>query len=65
MAFDTDEFCSEAETFFEHESHKKYVEATLPNKGDSVEDICRKGFAQFERNFEKLYSELSSDETAI
>jgi hypothetical protein len=37
---------------------RKHVSSTLPNKGKNVEEICARGFARFDRDFDSLYKEL-------
>lgn len=54
MTWDIDEFVKVTEAIFALETHTMFVESTLPNSGDTLDDICNKGLEQLERNGEKL-----------
>ena len=54
MTWDIDEFIRETEAIFLNETHSKYIETKLPNKGDALDDICNRGLKQLDRNGENL-----------
>jgi len=61
MTWDIEAFIKEAESAFDQAPHNQYVESSLPNKGDSLDEICNKGFAQLQKNGDKLLGGMLED----
>lgn len=61
MAWDIDNFIKETEAVFESDVHNKFVGETLPNSGNTLDDICKRGYEQLCRNAEKLCAGLMGD----
>lgn len=51
---DPDPLLEEALKLIEDPDLRSHVSKTLPNKGQDARDICARGFARFERDFEGL-----------
>jgi hypothetical protein len=54
MSFDIEKFCNEVEQIFEHDVHKKYFDAKLPNSGGDIEEVCRIGLDMLMKNTDTL-----------
>nr|VFK27221.1 MAG: hypothetical protein BECKMB1821G_GA0114241_102616 [Candidatus Kentron sp. MB]VFK31051.1 MAG: hypothetical protein BECKMB1821I_GA0114274_102017 [Candidatus Kentron sp. MB]VFK75499.1 MAG: hypothetical protein BECKMB1821H_GA0114242_102416 [Candidatus Kentron sp. MB] len=54
MAFDIKKSRAEILMVLKSESHKEFIASKLSNTGEDLKEICRKGSAQYERNFNKL-----------
>lgn len=52
--FDVDKFVADTVKLHEDPSYVKLATWTLPNEGESLEDICRTGLNQYRLNIDSL-----------